>query len=596
LKNYLNAVGNCQELLTGESMTAKILSWARVSLREWAADSPLLEFHGSEMVSNVALSQSLESRQLGKPQKFFETALLPIKGILRPIFIALLTAAAYYGGAELGFALTPLHNAISGFWPPNAILLAALLLAPYRMWWILILAVFPIHLLVQGANGVPLATAVGWFIGNVSEALVGAASMRYFHKARTWFESVRGVVVFLVFGVVMAPLVTSFLDAAVVVQTGWGRQYWALWTDRLSSNMLAELTVVPTIVVFGLGGFAWIRKATLARCAEASLLAIGLLVVSTLVFGDIGPSRDNIPALVGAPLPLLLWAAIRFGPGGLSFSLLVISLISIWNAIHGQGPFTSETSASVLSMKIFLSLITVPNMLLAAVLADQRLTVNSLREMGSKLLNAQEAERRYLARELHDDVAQQLALMGAEIDQLKSEPGVAFEEGLSRFHDRVGQISRTVHDLSHGLHPFQLEHLGLVASLRILCRDISKNKEIEISFEGEALPQQTPRDVALSIYRVAQEALNNVVRHSMAQNAVVELREVRGRLLLRILDDGVGFDSRQAPVGLGLVTMRERLNAVGGTIDITSSPSTGTVIEAWVPVADLSSDAVSGAA
>jgi signal transduction histidine kinase len=327
------------------------------------------------------------------------------------------------------------------------------------------------------------------------------------------------------------------------------------------------------------------------------LLAIGLLLVSTLVFGGIGPSRNNIPVLLCAPLPFLLWAAIRFGPGGLSSSLLAFSLISIWNAIHGLGPFTSETmSENVLSMTIFLSLITVPNMLLAAVLADQRLAMNTLREMGSKLLNAQEAERHHLARELHDDVGQQLALVGVEIDQLRSESGPAFMERLKQLYDQICQISKTIHDLSHGLHPTQLEYLGLSASLRSLCRDIGKQKGLTISFDEQPLPEHVPPHIEICLYRVAQEALSNLAKHSRAQNAALELRRVGGQLLLRISDDGVGFDSQQESAGLGLVTMRERLNAVGGTMDVASSPTTGTAIEAWVPLADTSSGRVSGAA
>jgi signal transduction histidine kinase len=168
-------------------------------------------------------------------------------------------------------------------------------------------------------------------------------------------------------------------------------------------------------------------------------------------------------------------------------------------------------------------------------------------------------------------------------------------ERLRQLNDQVYQISRTIHDLSHGLHPTQLEHVGLVASLRSLCREIGKQKDLKISFDEQPLPNHVPPDLAISLYRVAQEALSNLVKHSRAQNAVVGLRQVRGRLLLRILDDGVGFDSQQESAGLGLVTMRERLKAVGGTIDITSSPTTGTAIEAWVPL-DTSSGEVSGAA
>jgi signal transduction histidine kinase len=138
--------------------------------------------------------------------------------------------------------------------------------------------------------------------------------------------------------------------------------------------------------------------------------------------------------------------------------------------------------------------------------------------------------------------------------------------------------------------------VGLAVSLRSLCREIGKQKDLEISFAEQPLPKHMPPDVEISLYRVAQEALSNLVKHSRAQNASVELRQVRGRLLLRILDDGVGFDSQLESAGLGLVTMRERLNAVGGTINITSSPTTGTAIEAWVPFVDTSSGEFSGAA
>jgi signal transduction histidine kinase len=230
------------------------------------------------------------------------------------------------------------------------------------------------------------------------------------------------------------------------------------------------------------------------------------------------------------------------------------------------------------------------------VLADQRLAMNTLREMGSKFLNAQEAERHHLARELHDDVGQQLALVGVEIDQLRSESGPAFMECLKQLYDQICQISKTIHDLSHGLHPTQLEYLGLAASLRSLCRDIGKQKGLTISFDEQPLPEHVPPDIEICLYRVAQEALSNLAKHSRAQNAALELRRVGGQLLLRISDDGVGFDSQQESAGLGLVTMRERLNAVGGTMDVASSPTTGTAIEAWVPLADTSSGQVSGAA
>jgi integral membrane sensor domain MASE1 len=130
-------------------------------------------------------------------------------GVPRQILIGLLVGAGYYFGSRIGFFLTPRDAPISMFWPPNAILLAAFVLAPYRMWWVLLLAAFPAHLLIQLPAGIPLATACGWFISNSSEALLGAACVRHFKQPEELFETVSGVLVFLVFGVVVATLYVS---------------------------------------------------------------------------------------------------------------------------------------------------------------------------------------------------------------------------------------------------------------------------------------------------------------------------------------------------------------------------------------------------
>jgi integral membrane sensor domain MASE1 len=191
--------------------------------------------------------------------------------------IAALVAVGYYVGTIVGFWLTPSSQPISTFWPPNAILLAALLLIPRRTWWIILLAVLLAHLIAQQRSGVPLPTAVGWFIGNTGEAVVGAMCISHFTNQRRVFERVRGVLVFLIFGVVFAPLVTSFVDAAVVVWTGWGNGYWLLWTERLFSNMLAALTIVPTIVApIALGVCAlWIGRAERIPLADRAGIDLG---------------------------------------------------------------------------------------------------------------------------------------------------------------------------------------------------------------------------------------------------------------------------------------------------------------------------------
>jgi integral membrane sensor domain MASE1 len=177
--------------------------------------------------------------------------------LVRDAAAVLLVGLSYFAGTRIGFYLTPGNQPVGMFWPPNAILLASFLLAPVRLWWAFLVALIPAHLLAQLPAGVPVSTAVGWLIGNSGEALLGAALITRMGRRSAVFHSIRGVTRFLLFGFILAPLVTSFLDAAIVVGTNWGRDYWLLWIMRLLSNMLAQLTIVPTIVVWGQRAMSW---------------------------------------------------------------------------------------------------------------------------------------------------------------------------------------------------------------------------------------------------------------------------------------------------------------------------------------------------
>ncbi len=495
-------------------------------------------------------------------------------------------AIGYYGGTIIGFALTPSNQPIATFWPPNAILLAVLLLNRRRVWWIFVLAVLPVHLFVQLRSGVPLLTSIGWFAGNAGEALLGALLITRFEKVELLFKTIRGVIVFLIFGVLAAPLITSFLDAAVVVVTGMGSQYWHFWLSRLFSNMLAELTLVPTIVVISLRGVSWPMKRNPARYAEACLLIVGTVLISTLVFGGEQAARNSIPALIYTPLPFLLWASVRFGPGGLGASLFVVATFSVWNAMHGRGPFTSDSLAdNVIALQTFLCVITVPLMLLAAIITERRRSEVSLMNLSGKLIDAQEQERRRIGRELHDDIGQRLTALAIELHQFRGELMLNAPPRVDKLCSQVSEICTAIREVSHGLYSSQLEYLGLGPAIRYLCQDTRLETSRQIKFLEYNLPSHLPSEISLCLYRVAQEALQNIARHSHAQSAAIELKAQNGSLFLEIADDGVGFTPAQRlGSGLGLDSMRERLRSVGGGLEITSAPRRGTRIEAWVPL------------
>jgi two-component system sensor histidine kinase UhpB len=496
-----------------------------------------------------------------------------------------LVALSYYAGTRVGFALTGRDMPISTFWPPNAIVLAALVLAPVNLWWKILLALIPVHFLAQLPSGVPVTTALGWLVGNAGEAVLGAALLVGPARRKTLFYSLNGVTRFLLCGFILAPLVTSFMDAAIVVETNWGRNYWVLWTTRGLSNMLAELTIVPLIVVAATTGRSWIRNASLRTWVEAGLLASAVVFTSLSIFEVEHPLSVGIPALIYLPLPLLLWASMRFGPAGLSASLLTISVVAIHAVMHGRGPFiASSVATSVLSMQVFLCMMGVPLLILTAVTAERRRDALALRDMSRKLIDAQERERQHIARELHDGVAQNLALAELELDRIIDRvPGEPAGELLNQVRDQMTMVSQSLWDISRGLYPSNLQYLGVVLALTRLCSDLTEESPIKVHCEVDRIPDHLPADVSLCLFRVAQEALKNVVKHSQATNALVRLHAGKDRIHLQIVDDGTGFRQSATAEGLGFASVRERLSAMNGDVEVRSAPGRGTRLEAWVP-------------
>ena len=512
------------------------------------------------------------------------------KRILRSVRPALLVAISYYVGTRIGFAWTPIGQPNSTFWPANAILLAALLLTPRQTWWTLLLAVLPIHMFAQLQAGVPAWTALGWFITNTSEALIGAFCIARFTHPRNTLDNVRGVFTFVLFGVVLAPLATSFLDAAAVVITGWGRAFWPLGVERFWTNALAELTLVPAIVLWGSNGIRWLRSASVAQYLEAALLAVGTVLVVVLVFGFQLFSPSATPALLYVTVPFLLWAAARFGLGGLSLSLLSVALISIWYAIHGREPFPYVSMAqNVLSLQILLCVVAVPLMFLSAVMVEEQRTQDSLRRISGSLIEAQEQERHRIARELHDDIVQRLVMLGLELEGVQQDvPNSASELRIriGTLQNETTRITNDVQFLSHELHSSKLEYLGIVEATNIFCQEFSKRQKVEIDFQSHDLPTALPTELSLSLFRVVQEALGNATKHSGVKRFEVRLWGSTGEIQLTVSDLGAGFDAETAmkSTGLGLTSMQERLRLMHGELLVKSQPKDGTTIHARVPV------------
>ena len=210
----------------------------------------------------------------------------------------------------------------------------------------------------------------------------------------------------------------------------------------------------------------------------------------------------------------------------------------------------------------------------------------ALHDLSRRLIQAQEAERALLARELHDDLTQRLALLAIDVGRVElAAPDRAQADAMRVIREGLVRLSEDVHSLAYQLHPSVLEELGLVEALRTECERLVRQGQLHLTARLEPLPDVVGKDAALCLFRVAQGALNNVVRHSGARAAAVELRPMDGGVLLAVRDDGAGFDpgSRGTGRSLGLASMRERVRLVNGTLDVESAPGHGTAVVAWVP-------------
>jgi PAS domain S-box-containing protein len=211
-----------------------------------------------------------------------------------------------------------------------------------------------------------------------------------------------------------------------------------------------------------------------------------------------------------------------------------------------------------------------------------------LRDLSRRLIGAHEEERALLARELHDDVSQRLAVLAIEAGRAE----VGLPEGpqaqaLRTVREGIVRVSEDIHSLAYQLHPSLLEELGLAEALRAECEHRGRQNEFEVAVNVDPVPPDVDRDVALCLFRVAQEALGNAARHARAASVTVTLRQVDGGLLLAVADDGGGFDPEMHGAGrhLGLASMRERTHLVNGTLDVESAPGRGTTVVAWAPTA-----------
>jgi PAS domain S-box-containing protein len=219
-------------------------------------------------------------------------------------------------------------------------------------------------------------------------------------------------------------------------------------------------------------------------------------------------------------------------------------------------------------------------------ITERKLAEEAMSTIGRRLIEAHEEERTWIGRELHDDINQRLALLAVELDRLTQNASEEVGTQVRHAQERIMEIARDVQSLSHRLHSSKLEYLGLVKAATSFCRELSEQSSVKVHFKHANIPHTLPKELSLCLFRVLQEALQNATKYSGVRDFTVELYGTSESIELTVSDGGKGFEEQEAFTrhGLGLISMRERLQLVHGELSVKSRPGAGTTIYARVPV------------
>ena len=519
---------------------------------------------------------------------------------LRPTLqMPIIVALAYLIGAEIAFYMGTLSDKIfAPFWPPNIVLFCALLLVPERRWWLFIAACAPAPVVAEPHVGMPAAMLVA-FVTNCAVALISAITLRRLLGDPFSLGNLRKASIYILTTAGFSPAVVALGGAFVPILGGGAfSNYWLFWTNWYLANALTALTLGPVFLT-------WLSESPKSsaftprgRKVEAAIVMAALIAVCTIAFeasaGRVG--TGFLPAVLYSPLPLILWAALRFGEKGASGAILIVTVVLIWRALRGPGLFVgADPESNVLALQLFLIGLSIPVLLLGAAIDELRHAEQMTRALAGSVLTAQDQERRRIARELHDSTGQNLLAASMLVGRVRGMLPDLGGPTLSQLDETLRQSIDEVRTVSYLLHPPLLDDAGLKLALRHYVDGFCQRSGITVDLDISPDLDRLASDVELALFRVVQEALTNVNRHSGSTTARIELRRAtakgRGVVILSIADAGKGMGMRRAnrtarrsrPTdGVGLASMRERLHQVGGRLDVDSDVGR-TVVTATVP-------------
>ena len=529
----------------------------------------------------------------------------------------LLVCAGYYAGAMIGVSLGFPPAGISTIWPPNAIVLAALLREPPGRWWMYVLAALPTHLHVVGTfqPAVTVPVMLCQFTGNAVHILVAAAGVRALAGTPPRFDSLRGMAAFISIAAIAATAIACTVATTLFLVLGWVTDGWLAWRQRFFSNGFAVLTITPLIVLALAGQLGGTRRPSKWRYVELATVASGLLGVGFIIFAGKPPSADIMPALLVAPLPFLLWAAVRLGPGGVCASLLVVTSISWATLYAGRWPFaTRSPDENVLSVHAFLLTISIPMMLFAALVEERRRTEEETRRQRDELAHAL---RVTTLGELTASIAHELsqplsAIMtnaeaGRRVLDTQLTRSDSIREVLADIIEDGNRAMQVIRRLRALFRKQRAEHVSLNINAVIeravdLVRTDLTDKRITIRFaRNETLPAVLGdaiqlQQVVLNLLMNASEAVTPI-EDGPRTIAIDTGQPQPGRLAFSVSDSGIGVkdfaqlekifehfvSTKTHGLGMGLTISPSIVEAHGGRIWATGNAGPGLTLTVELP-------------
>ena len=527
-------------------------------------------------------------------------------------------ALIYFVICKLGLRLAIVHPSATAVWPGTGIALAAILLLGYEVWPGIFFGAFAVNLTTAGS----ILSSLGIATGNTLEAVIGSYLIVRFTNGRNVFTRAEGIFKFFFFACVAATTVSATFGTASLVLTGLTRGVlWeSLWVTWWLGNMAGAILVTPCLVLWSTPPLVTRSRRQLPLQIAA---LISLLVVGTMVFGGV-----LSPAWQGYPLnficiPFVVWVAFELRPREAALAVLAFSIVAIASVFHGLRD-AATPNESLLVIQVFLSIAAMTGLLVSVTVSErnrhqetlqkakveledrvlhrtreledriaaQERAERALADLSVRLLRTQDEERRRIARELHDSTGQSVAALLMILSEIGTKVGSDPE--LSRKIDESEKITRAVSDelrtTSYLLHPPLLDEMGLKAGLRWYVEGFKARSKIQVTLNMPETLERLPTDLELMIFRVVQECLTNVHRHSGSSSVEIGLCNSNEKLTLEISDHGKGMSAdrlvavtESGLVGVGLRGMRERVKAFGGGLEL-SSDARGTTVRATIPL------------